>query len=201
LQLKISDLGLSFKKPAELPQVSDLALKKTTTRNIKLRDTSSHGAISDYMVGEEGELLPVKWVAPEVLEYRKFSSASDVYSLAVVFYEIYTAGPPWPSKTNMEALRAVIKAERMEQPRNCPDSVYKLWLKMWDQERQNRPTYQNLLVELKKIQDQYEETPEEFEEINTNPITDSDVNSTNVYSDFQDGGERSSEKKNEKEKI
>jgi len=28
LQLKISDLGLSFKKPAELPQVSDLALKK-----------------------------------------------------------------------------------------------------------------------------------------------------------------------------
>jgi len=151
------------------------------------------------MVGEEGELLPVKWVAPEVLEYRKFSAASDVYSLAVVFYEIYTAGPPWSDKSNMESLRAVIKGERMEQPRNCPDSIYKLWLKMWDHERQNRPVYSAILQELKKILEQYEENPEEFENVNSNPV-ESDVNSSNVYTDFHEG-ERKEEKKNEKEKI
>lgn len=37
-------------------------------------------------------MFPVKWSPPEVLEYEKFSHKSDVWSFAVVIWEIYEFG-------------------------------------------------------------------------------------------------------------
>ena len=40
----------------------------------------------------EHRLVPVRWMAPESIERRVFSSESDVFSFGIVLWEIYTFG-------------------------------------------------------------------------------------------------------------
>ena len=37
-------------------------------------------------------MVPVRWMAPESIERRVFSSESDVFSFGIVLWEIYTFG-------------------------------------------------------------------------------------------------------------
>ena len=55
---------------------------------------------TEYYVSHGGK-IPVKWTAPEALSYRKYSTASDVWSFGVVMYEIWAVGTkPYKTMTN-----------------------------------------------------------------------------------------------------
>ena len=57
---------------------------------------------ADYYVAHGGK-IPVKWTAPEALNYKKYSTASDVWSFGVVLFEIWTLGRnPYHQMTNTE---------------------------------------------------------------------------------------------------
>ena len=56
----------------------------------------------NYYVANAGR-VPVKWCAPEVLSYMKYSTASDVWSYGCVLYEIWSLGhKPYTDCTNAE---------------------------------------------------------------------------------------------------
>ena len=56
----------------------------------------------DYYVSQGGK-IPVKWTAPEALHYRKYSTASDVWSYSCLLYEIWSLGcKPFSTFTNAE---------------------------------------------------------------------------------------------------
>ena len=45
----------------------------------------------------------MKWTAPEALNYRKYSSTSDVWSYGILLYEIWALGyKPYHELTNNE---------------------------------------------------------------------------------------------------
>ena len=55
-----------------------------------------------YYITRGGE-IPVKWTAPETLNYKKYSTASDVWSFGCLMYEIWSLGhKPFEGYTNIE---------------------------------------------------------------------------------------------------
>eukprot|EP00731_Ephydatia_muelleri_P029387 Em0020g1031a len=55
---------------------------------------------NEYYVSHGG-VIPVKWTAPEALNHRKYTSASDVWSYGMVLFEIWSLGvKPFSDLTN-----------------------------------------------------------------------------------------------------
>uniref|UniRef100_A0A914C5E6 receptor protein-tyrosine kinase n=2 Tax=Acrobeloides nanus TaxID=290746 RepID=A0A914C5E6_9BILA len=76
--------------------------------------------------------LPIKWMAPESLNFRKFTTKSDVYMFGVCVWEILSNGiKPWQGVRNHEVIMRVERGELLEQPPNCPKAMYDLLRVMW----------------------------------------------------------------------
>lgn len=54
-------------------------------------------------------MLPIRWMPPESIMYRKFTTESDVWSLGVVLWEIFTYGKqPWYQLSNNEVYKLLL---------------------------------------------------------------------------------------------
>ncbi len=105
----------------------------------------------DYYVSTGGK-VPVKWTAPEALHYKKYSTASDVWSYGCLLYEIWSLGhKPLEGFTNaeVETLSSIVKTFlttvnvliqvvqkivagfRLPPPPGCVRPIYELMIQCW----------------------------------------------------------------------
>ncbi|XP_011804706.1 PREDICTED: tyrosine-protein kinase Fer [Colobus angolensis palliatus] len=93
--------------------------------------------------------IPIKWTAPEALNYGRYSSESDVWSFGILLWETFSLGVcPYPGMTNQQAREQVERGYRMSAPQNCPEDISKIMMKCWDYKPENRPKFSELQKEL-----------------------------------------------------
>ncbi|XP_061875964.1 high affinity nerve growth factor receptor [Colius striatus] len=91
-----------------------------------------------YRVGGR-TMLPIRWMPPESILYRKFTTESDIWSFGVVLWEIFTYGKqPWYQLSNTEAIECITQGRELERPRTCPAEVYSIMQSCWQREPQQR---------------------------------------------------------------
>ncbi|XP_018538383.1 protein-tyrosine kinase 6b [Lates calcarifer] len=115
----------------------------------KVADFGLARVIKEPFYITEDKKIPYKWSAPEAISHGKFSNKSDVWSFGVLLYEIITCGGiPYPALSNQEVYQQVTKGHRMPRPAKCPDSLYRIMLKCWSAEPEDRPNFKYLKVQL-----------------------------------------------------
>ena len=57
--------------------------------DVQLGDfTRARAVVDDEFIAETEERVWIKWAAPEVLRHHRYSTKSDVWALAVVFWQV-----------------------------------------------------------------------------------------------------------------
>ncbi|RHZ88352.1 hypothetical protein Glove_23g177 [Diversispora epigaea] len=128
---------------------------------------SSSLRISDFglskLFGKNGEIFRKRtvfgvlpYIAPEVLGGEEYTKAADVYSFAIVAYEIITGLPPYPdvAHDNDLALR-ICNGLRPKIPFHTPKLIARMIMRCLDARVTHRPTFDKLSEELSKYFDDY----------------------------------------------
>ncbi|ELU15567.1 hypothetical protein CAPTEDRAFT_168773 [Capitella teleta] len=106
-------------------------------------------AEKDYYKAQAGLALPLKWMAIEALEHRRFSHASDVWSFGITFWEFLSCGQrPYNDVDPTNLLRYLKLGRRLPQPRNCLDEQYQIMLLCWRPNPRDRPSFNTIVSKL-----------------------------------------------------
>ncbi|KAM4705730.1 focal adhesion kinase 1 isoform 3-T3 [Rhinophrynus dorsalis] len=106
---------------------------------------------STYYKASKGK-LPIKWMAPESINFRRFTSASDVWMFGVCKWEILMYGvKPFQGVKNNDVIGRIENGERLPMPPNCPPTLYSLMTKCWAYDPSRRPRFTELKAQLSTI--------------------------------------------------
>ncbi|XP_077983097.1 fibroblast growth factor receptor 2-like [Glandiceps talaboti] len=103
----------------------------------------------DYYKKNSQGRVPIKWMSPEALFDRVYTTKSDVWSFGIVLWEIMTlGGTPYPS-VPLETMFEYLKSgKRMACPKGCPLEIYGLMRRCWITVPGHRPDFPKLVNDL-----------------------------------------------------
>ncbi|XP_048085952.1 protein tyrosine kinase 2aa isoform X13 [Alosa alosa] len=135
----------------------------SSTDCVKLGDfgLSRYMEDSSYYKASKGK-LPIKWMAPESINFRRFTSASDVWMFGVCMWEILMYGiKPFQGVKNNDVIGRIENGERLAMPPNCPPTLYSLMTKCWAYDPSKRPRFTELKTQLSTILEEEKAQQEE----------------------------------------
>ncbi|KAI5723466.1 hypothetical protein M8J76_006611 [Diaphorina citri] len=101
---------------------------------VKISDFGMSREEEEYIVSDGMKQIPIKWTAPEALNFGKYTSLCDVWSYGVLAWEIFSrGGTPYSGLSY-----------RMPPPDDTPDEMYRLMLKCWEYAPENRPHFDQI---------------------------------------------------------
>ncbi|XP_034060387.1 ephrin type-A receptor 7 isoform X3 [Gymnodraco acuticeps] len=146
LVCKVSDFGLS--------RVIDDDPEAVYTTTGKMQDIMNvmFAPATDLRFTEQGGKIPVRWTAPEAIQYRKFTSASDAWSYGIVMWEVMSYGErPYWDMSNQDVIKAIEEGYRLPAPMDCPPGLHQLMLDCWQKDRAERPKFDQIVSILDKM--------------------------------------------------
>ncbi len=122
------------------PRITDFGLVKVKTATATIVAQRDEGC---------GTIL---FMAPELFEQKAtFRSASDVYSFAMVLFEIAARQMPWinvPGLTQASLMRAVCTGKRPDIPERTLPGFTEIMKRCWAQRIEDRPNFETIESDL-----------------------------------------------------
>jgi serine/threonine protein kinase len=84
----------------------------------------------------------------EVIRHESYSSNADVYSFAIVLWQLITREVPFATMTPIQAAFSVAEGRRPEIPPSCPPRLREIIEACWDQDSHKRPSFTYVAMQL-----------------------------------------------------
>ncbi|KAH8358605.1 hypothetical protein KR093_001230 [Drosophila rubida] len=112
---------------------------------VKISDFGMSREEEEYIVSDGMKQIPVKWTAPEALNFGKYTSLCDVWSYGILMWEIFSKGDtPYSGMSNSRARERIDTGYRMPTPENTPPEMFRLMLKCWAADVESRPHFDEI---------------------------------------------------------
>ncbi|KAM9324058.1 vascular endothelial growth factor receptor kdr-like [Gastrophryne carolinensis] len=123
--------------------------------------------------------LPLKWMAPEAIFDKIYTTQSDVWSFGVLLWEIFSLGAsPYPGVQIDEDFCCRLKeGTRMRPPEYCTPEIYQTMLDCWQGAPTDRPTFTELVERLGDLlQANVQQEGKDYIPLNTVLLVDGEPN-------------------------
>jgi len=107
----------------------------------------------DLFPADYDDGIPVRWAAPETLEFPQHTSLkADMWSFGVLIWELMSlARAPYSDIESSDVEKYLSDGYRLVQPPGCPDELYRLVLQCWQFSPEKRPDTVSLLHTFQKM--------------------------------------------------
>ncbi|XP_069028332.1 tyrosine-protein kinase Tec isoform X2 [Embiotoca jacksoni] len=129
----------------------DLAARNCLVNDALVVKVSDFGmaryVLDDQYTSSSGAKFPVKWSPPEVFNFCKHSSKSDVWSFGVLMWEVFTQGQmPFEQSPNHEVVTLITQGHRLYRPKMASPTIYDIMQLCWHERPEERPSFSQLCV-------------------------------------------------------
>uniref|UniRef100_A0A8R7TP80 Serine/threonine-protein kinase HT1 n=1 Tax=Triticum urartu TaxID=4572 RepID=A0A8R7TP80_TRIUA len=115
--------------------------------------------IADFGVSrqrsQEGDMTAetgtYRWMAPEVINHKPYDHKADVFSFAIVLWELVTSKVPYENLTPLQAALSVRQGLRLVIPSGVHPRISKLIQRCWGENPNTRPVFSEITAELEDI--------------------------------------------------
>lgn len=125
------------------PKVTDFGLSKIYHQNFDSMTLQS-------TIGLKGTLV---YSAPEILMDCEYTYAGDVYAFAFIAYEVFYVKTPFKGQNFDTLMAKICNRKRPEFDSSVPDCYKDLIERCWAQDPKDRPTFSEIVEELKTNSD------------------------------------------------
>ncbi|KAI1883619.1 hypothetical protein AGOR_G00233440 [Albula goreensis] len=134
----------------------DLAARNCLVNDSKVVKVSDFGmaryVLDDQYTSSCGVKFPVKWSPPEVFNFCKYSSKSDVWSFGVLMWEVFTEGKmPFEHNPNHEVVMMVTQGHRLYRPKMATPNIYDIMQLCWHERPEERPSFAQISVMIRDV--------------------------------------------------
>ncbi|KAG0625084.1 hypothetical protein M758_2G026500 [Ceratodon purpureus] len=134
-------------------KVADFGLSKTKENSMTYSYQSQNKGTSRWMAPELIKIVNCQGELDMPLgeDQLKYPFKSDIYSFAMLCYEIMTGDIPFSTLSPKEAKSKVLSGGRPQLPDQCPDRLKALIEACWSSEPSKRPGFGDVCAELKHL--------------------------------------------------
>jgi len=122
----------------------------------------------------------IPYIAPEVFKVQKYTTASDIYSLGMVMWELMTGRSPlWDQIKDINLIIKICDGLRPPIVTNAPKGYIELMKECWNSDPKKRPTAIEFYKEIKKIKiDEWDNTTKIIKSPDIGPTIKGTINKT-----------------------
>ncbi|KMQ93859.1 tyrosine-protein kinase fps85d [Lasius niger] len=123
---------------------------------VKISDFGMSREEEEYIVSDGMKQIPIKWTAPEALNFGKYTSLCDVWSYGILIWEIFSkGGNPYSGMSNSQAREKIDAGYRMPAPDGTPEEIYRVMLRCWEYEPEKRPHFDQIFTVVETLSQAY----------------------------------------------